>query len=204
MRSFCNLVSFQIFGNVFIFLRNVLNVASGFDNRLVNNLFCCHQQWKSQPAQTFRRRRSRSSVSRGRSYVYFIRYSTRRSALLHIYLKHGWSCGALVFESRLHLPPRFALWLMSSVSVQFLYNNNTRQQTEARDDLHCPWCTLNCSKLYSLLKHLKLSHSRFIFNYVVRNCVGLSVSMIGSLRSAEFNNISKDAVPELCWSERRE
>uniref|UniRef100_A0A8C9L6B4 SUZ12 polycomb repressive complex 2 subunit n=1 Tax=Pavo cristatus TaxID=9049 RepID=A0A8C9L6B4_PAVCR len=49
---------------------------------------------------------------------------------------------------------------------QFLYNNNTRQQTEARDDLHCPWCTLNCRKLYSLLKHLKLCHSRFIFNYV--------------------------------------
>uniref|UniRef100_A0A9R1SPN7 SUZ12 polycomb repressive complex 2 subunit b n=2 Tax=Cyprinus carpio TaxID=7962 RepID=A0A9R1SPN7_CYPCA len=53
-----------------------------------------------------------------------------------------------------------------SVCPQFLYNNNTRQQTEARDDLHCPWCTLNCRKLYSLLKHLKLSHSRFIFNYV--------------------------------------
>lgn len=52
---------------------------------------------------------------------------------------------------------------------QFLYNNNTRQQTEARDDLHCPWCTLNCRKLYSLLKHLKLCHSRFIFNYVVSN-----------------------------------
>uniref|UniRef100_A0A672FTG0 SUZ12 polycomb repressive complex 2 subunit a n=1 Tax=Salarias fasciatus TaxID=181472 RepID=A0A672FTG0_SALFA len=48
----------------------------------------------------------------------------------------------------------------------FQYNQNTRQQTEARDDLHCPWCTLNCRKLYSLLKHLKLSHSRFIFNYV--------------------------------------
>ncbi|XP_030637657.1 polycomb protein suz12-B [Chanos chanos] len=52
------------------------------------------------------------------------------------------------------------------IFYQFLYNNNTRQQTEARDDLHCPWCTLNCGKLYSLLKHLKLSHSRFIFNYV--------------------------------------
>ncbi|KAM9819767.1 polycomb protein suz12-B isoform X2 [Syngnathus typhle] len=52
------------------------------------------------------------------------------------------------------------------IFYQFLYNNNTRQQTEARDDLHCPWCTLNCSKLYGLLKHLKLSHSRFIFNYV--------------------------------------
>ena len=58
---------------------------------------------------------------------------------------------------------------LSHVSVsQFLYNNNTRQQTEARDDLHCPWCTLNCRRLYSLLKHLKLSHSRFVFNYVVR------------------------------------
>ncbi|XP_041854889.1 polycomb protein suz12-B-like [Melanotaenia boesemani] len=52
------------------------------------------------------------------------------------------------------------------IFYQFQYNNNTRQQTEARDDLHCPWCTLNCRKLYSLLKHLKLSHSRFIFSYV--------------------------------------
>ncbi|XP_039516931.1 polycomb protein suz12-B isoform X2 [Pimephales promelas] len=52
------------------------------------------------------------------------------------------------------------------IFYQFLYNNNTRQQTEARDDLHCPWCTLNCRKLYSLLKHLKISHNRFIFNYV--------------------------------------
>ncbi|XP_041076735.1 polycomb protein SUZ12-like isoform X2 [Polyodon spathula] len=52
------------------------------------------------------------------------------------------------------------------IFYQFLYNNNTRQQTEARDDLHCPWCTLNCCTLYSLLKHLKLCHSRFIFNYV--------------------------------------
>ncbi|KAJ3615250.1 hypothetical protein NHX12_018818 [Muraenolepis orangiensis] len=52
------------------------------------------------------------------------------------------------------------------IFYQFLYNSNTRQQTEARDDLHCPWCTLNCRKLYSLLKHLKLSHSRFTFNYV--------------------------------------
>ncbi|KAK5884457.1 hypothetical protein CesoFtcFv8_018276 [Champsocephalus esox] len=52
------------------------------------------------------------------------------------------------------------------IFYQFQYNHNTRQQTEARDDLHCPWCTLNCRKLYSLIKHLKLSHSRFNFNYV--------------------------------------
>uniref|UniRef100_UPI0035900A4F polycomb protein SUZ12 isoform X2 n=1 Tax=Myxine glutinosa TaxID=7769 RepID=UPI0035900A4F len=52
------------------------------------------------------------------------------------------------------------------IFYQFLYNSNLRQQTEARDDLHCPWCTLNCGRLYSLLKHLKLCHGRFIFNYV--------------------------------------
>uniref|UniRef100_A0A671M3I4 Polycomb protein suz12-A-like n=1 Tax=Sinocyclocheilus anshuiensis TaxID=1608454 RepID=A0A671M3I4_9TELE len=67
-----------------------------------------------------------------------------------------------VRREQTHVEPRQKL----RVYYQFLYNNNARQQTEARDDLHCPWCTLNCRKLYSLLKHLKLSHSRFIFNYV--------------------------------------
>uniref|UniRef100_A0A671R3Y4 Polycomb protein suz12-A n=1 Tax=Sinocyclocheilus anshuiensis TaxID=1608454 RepID=A0A671R3Y4_9TELE len=68
----------------------------------------------------------------------------------------------LHLREQTHVEPRQKL----RVYYQFLYNNNTQQQTEARDDLHCPWCTLNCRKLYSLLKHLKLSHSRFIFNYV--------------------------------------
>ncbi|XP_061882123.1 polycomb protein suz12-B-like isoform X4 [Entelurus aequoreus] len=74
------------------------------------------------------------------------------------------SIGTDIHTRKEHVPyePRQKL----RIFYQFLYNNNTRQQTEARDDLHCPWCTLNCSKLYSLLKHLKLSHSRFIFNYV--------------------------------------
>lgn len=67
-----------------------------------------------------------------------------------------------VRRDQTHVEPRQKL----RVYYQFLYNNNSRQQTEARNDLHCPWCTLNCRKLYSLLKHLKLSHSRFIFNYV--------------------------------------
>ena len=53
------------------------------------------------------------------------------------------------------------------IVYQFLYNNNSRQQTEAREDLHCPWCSLNCLTLYGLLKHLKLSHPRFLFTYVV-------------------------------------
>lgn len=52
------------------------------------------------------------------------------------------------------------------IVYQFVYNNNSRQQTEACEDLHCPWCSLNCNQLYTLLKHLKLCHSRFTFTYV--------------------------------------
>lgn len=57
------------------------------------------------------------------------------------------------------------------IVYQFLYNNNSRQQTEACEDLHCPWCSLDCGRLYSLLKHLKLCHSRFTFTYVVCNFI---------------------------------
>ena len=53
------------------------------------------------------------------------------------------------------------------IVYQFLYNNNSRQQTDARNDLQCPWCALSCLELYALLKHLKLSHPRFLFTYVV-------------------------------------
>ena len=53
------------------------------------------------------------------------------------------------------------------VFYQFIYNNNTRQQTEAREDFYCPWCSIDCRRLYSLLKHLKLCHRRFIFTYAV-------------------------------------
>ncbi|XP_056020203.1 polycomb protein suz12-B-like isoform X2 [Ostrea edulis] len=52
------------------------------------------------------------------------------------------------------------------VFYQFLYNNSTRHQNEARDDLSCPWCALNCISLYGLLKHLRLCHARFNFIYV--------------------------------------
>lgn len=52
------------------------------------------------------------------------------------------------------------------ITYQFSYNDNTRQQTDSRNDLCCPWCSLDCSKLYSLLKHLRLCHARFNFLYV--------------------------------------
>uniref|UniRef100_A0A3Q2NXH3 SUZ12 polycomb repressive complex 2 subunit b n=1 Tax=Fundulus heteroclitus TaxID=8078 RepID=A0A3Q2NXH3_FUNHE len=88
------------------------------------------------------------------------RTSHHRAALITV--KESVSTDTQTRKEQVSSEPRQKL----RIFYQFLYNNNTRQQTEARDDLHCPWCTLNCSKLYSLLKHLKLSHSRFIFNYV--------------------------------------
>jgi len=54
------------------------------------------------------------------------------------------------------------------IFYQFLFNNSTRQQTEAPDELRCPWCSLACTKLYSLLCHLRCCHARFNFTYVVR------------------------------------
>lgn len=53
------------------------------------------------------------------------------------------------------------------VRYQFLYHSSRRQQTEARNDMHCPWCSLSCLQLSSLLKHLRLCHQRFIFSHVV-------------------------------------
>uniref|UniRef100_A0A4W6FT26 SUZ12 polycomb repressive complex 2 subunit b n=1 Tax=Lates calcarifer TaxID=8187 RepID=A0A4W6FT26_LATCA len=88
------------------------------------------------------------------------RTSNHRAALMTV--KESVSTDIQTRKEQVPCEPRQKL----RIFYQFLYNNNTRQQTEARDDLHCPWCTLNCSKLYSLLKHLKLSHSRFIFSYV--------------------------------------
>jgi polycomb protein SUZ12 len=64
------------------------------------------------------------------------------------------------------------------VIYQFLFNNNTRQQTKPQNDYHCPWCSLNCKQLYSLIKHLKLCHSRFLFTYVPDiKCARIDVSI---------------------------
>lgn len=51
------------------------------------------------------------------------------------------------------------------IVYNFLYSNNTRQQTEYTQEMTCPWCGIDCIRLYSLLKHLKLCHSRFNFTY---------------------------------------
>lgn len=52
------------------------------------------------------------------------------------------------------------------ITFHFVYNNVSRQTTKATASMDCPWCSLNCVTLYSLLKHLKLCHARFNFNFV--------------------------------------
>lgn len=54
------------------------------------------------------------------------------------------------------------------IIYNFLYHNNSLQQTESRGDMCCPWCSLLCGNLYSLLKHMSLCHPRFLFTYTVR------------------------------------
>ena len=53
------------------------------------------------------------------------------------------------------------------VVYNFMYDENTRQQTDARENLVCPWCAIDCGHLFSLLKHLRLCHARFNFLYTV-------------------------------------
>lgn len=66
----------------------------------------------------------------------------------------------------------------SRVIYRFIYNNDLSQQTETSDNFNCPWCNLNCMQLYSLLKHLKLCHSRFNFKYTpTERCVCIDVSI---------------------------
>lgn len=85
------------------------------------------------------------------------------------------------------------------IVYQFVYNNNSRQQTEACEDLHCPWCSLNCNQLYILLKHLKLCHSRFTFTYVpisvgARIDVAINEMYDGSYTGSPHDLISQPSV----------
>lgn len=86
------------------------------------------------------------------------------------------------------------------IVYQFVYNNNSRQQTEACEDLHCPWCSLNCHQLYILLKHLKLCHSRFTFTYVPIS-VGARIDVaINELYDGSYTGSPHDLIsqPSVC------
>ncbi|XP_055588664.1 polycomb protein suz12 isoform X2 [Uranotaenia lowii] len=78
------------------------------------------------------------------------------------------------------------------IIYQFIYNNNSRQQTEMKSDFYCPWCSLNCGSLYPLLKHLKLCHARFIFTYIpIPNGARIDVS-INELYDGSYNGSPHD------------
>ncbi|KAG8231689.1 hypothetical protein J437_LFUL007464, partial [Ladona fulva] len=76
--------------------------------------------------------------------------------------------GVTVHQNGVHHPHNHQMSQQPKLQIvyQFIYNSSSRQQTEACEDLHCPWCSLDCVSLYALLKHLKLCHSRFLFTYV--------------------------------------
>ncbi|XP_055847562.1 polycomb protein Su(z)12-like isoform X1 [Episyrphus balteatus] len=63
------------------------------------------------------------------------------------------------------LKPKILVEEKLQIVYNFIYSNNTRQQTEYTQEVVCPWCGLDCLRLYSLLKHLKLCHARFNFTY---------------------------------------
>ncbi|XP_034249349.1 polycomb protein suz12-A isoform X2 [Thrips palmi] len=82
------------------------------------------------------------------------------------------------------------------IVYQFHYNNNSRQQTEPCSDLHCPWCSLDCGSLFSLLKHLKLCHARFTFTYtplpnMARVDVAINESYDGSYTGSPHDVIAQ-------------
>lgn len=52
------------------------------------------------------------------------------------------------------------------IAFHFVHNSVSHQTTEQTNSMECPWCNLNCLSLYSLLKHLKLCHARFAFNFL--------------------------------------
>ncbi|XP_046404195.1 polycomb protein suz12-A isoform X2 [Ischnura elegans] len=76
------------------------------------------------------------------------------------------SSGAMVHQNHHNHNHQIPQQPQLQIVYQFVYNSSNRQQTEACEDLHCPWCSLDCVSLYALLKHLKLCHSRFLFTYV--------------------------------------
>lgn len=80
------------------------------------------------------------------------------------------------------------------IVYQFIYNSNSRQQTETCADFHCPWCSINCIDLYPLLKHLKLCHSRFNFIWTqIPNGAQIDVS-INELYDGSYTGSPHDLI----------
>lgn len=86
------------------------------------------------------------------------------------------------------------------IFYQFLYNNNMRQQTEARDNCQCPWCYLNCLCLSALLNHLRCCHSRFNFTFVDHPKGGRIDVSINDLYDGSYVGNPQDLVSHLGYA----
>uniref|UniRef100_A0A8D8HYR3 Polycomb protein Su(Z)12 n=1 Tax=Culex pipiens TaxID=7175 RepID=A0A8D8HYR3_CULPI len=90
------------------------------------------------------------------------------------------------------------------IIYQFVYNNNSRQQTETKSDFHCPWCSLDAGSIYPLLKHLKLCHARFIFTYIPIPNGGARIDVsINELYDGSYNGSPHDLLGSASAFSRR-
>lgn len=81
-----------------------------------------------------------------------------------------------------------------SFIFQFVVNSNTKQRTEERTDFICPWCSLNCLRIYSLMKHLKLSHARLLFQYVEESGKGRIDVYVNELYDGSYSGAPHDVL----------
>lgn len=52
------------------------------------------------------------------------------------------------------------------ITYRFLHGEVVLQQTKSSQDLKCPWCSLKCKVVMSLMHHLKNCHMRFNFSLI--------------------------------------
>jgi len=78
--------------------------------------------------------------------------------------------------------------------MRFLYNFSYRstQTTEHRGHV-CPWCELDCSYLYSLLKHIRCCHPRFNVYYSAQPKYGRVDISLNVTYDGSFEGNSQDA-----------
>lgn len=81
-----------------------------------------------------------------------------------------------------------------SYVFQFVVSKSLKQRTQERNDFICPWCSLDCLQLYSLLKHLKLSHARCLYQYTEENQKGHIDIFINEMYDGSYSGAPHDVL----------
>lgn len=77
---------------------------------------------------------------------------------------------------------------------QFIVNQSIKQRMEERSDFVCPWCSVNCIRMYSLMKHLKLCHARFVFQYIEESPVRRIDVYVNELYDGSYSGAPHDVI----------